>query len=80
VGRAGVENMDLDKVQLYLGDVCIVENGGRAASYTEQAGQAVMNKEEITVTVRLGRGTATQEVLTCDFSYDYVKINAEYRS
>jgi glutamate N-acetyltransferase/amino-acid N-acetyltransferase len=80
VGRAGVENMDLDKVQLYLGDVCIVENGGRAASYTEQAGQAVMNKEEITVTVRLGRGVATQEVLTCDFSYDYVKINAEYRS
>jgi glutamate N-acetyltransferase/amino-acid N-acetyltransferase len=80
VGRAGVENMDLDKVQLYLGDVCIVEQGGRAASYTEQAGQAVMNKEEITVTVRLGRGVATQEVLTCDFSYDYVKINAEYRS
>jgi glutamate N-acetyltransferase/amino-acid N-acetyltransferase len=80
VGRAGVENMDLDKVQLYLGDVCIVENGGRAASYTEQAGQAVMNKEEITVTVRLGRGVAIQEVLTCDFSYDYVKINAEYRS
>jgi glutamate N-acetyltransferase / amino-acid N-acetyltransferase len=80
VGRAGVENMDLDKVQLYLGDVCIVEQGGRAASYTEQAGQAVMNKEEIIVTVRLGRGVAKQEVLTCDFSYDYVKINAEYRS
>lgn len=80
VGRAGVENMDLEKVALYLGDVCIVEQGGRAASYTESAGQAVMNNEEITVTVKLGRGTATQEVLTCDFSYDYVKINAEYRS
>jgi glutamate N-acetyltransferase/amino-acid N-acetyltransferase len=80
VGRAGVENMDLEKVQLYLGEVCIVEQGGRAASYTEQAGQAVMKQEEITVTVRLGRGDATQEVLTCDFSYDYVKINAEYRS
>jgi len=80
VGRAGVENMDLEKVALYLGDVCIVEQGGRAASYTEAAGQAVMNNQEITVTVNLGRGTATQEVLTCDFSYDYVKINAEYRS
>jgi len=80
VGRAGVEKMDLEKVALYLGDVCIVEQGGRAASYTESAGQAVMNNQEITVTVNLGRGTATQEVLTCDFSYDYVKINAEYRS
>jgi glutamate N-acetyltransferase/amino-acid N-acetyltransferase len=80
VGRAGVENMELEKVQLYLGDVCLVEQGGRAASYTEQAGQAVMKQEEITVTVQLGRGMAKQEVLTCDFSYDYVKINAEYRS
>lgn len=80
VGRAGIENMDLEKVQLYLNDVCIVEEGGRAISYTEQAGQAVMNGEEITVTVCLGRGVAKQEVLTCDFSYDYVKINAEYRS
>jgi glutamate N-acetyltransferase/amino-acid N-acetyltransferase len=80
VGRAGVENLVLEKVELYLGDVCIVENGGRAPSYTEAAGQAVMNREEITVTVKLGRGVATQTVLTCDFSYDYVKINAEYRS
>lgn len=80
VGRAGVEAMELEKVQLFLGDVCIVEEGGRAASYTEQAGQAVMKQEEITVTVTLGRGVAKQEVLTCDFSYDYVKINAEYRS
>jgi glutamate N-acetyltransferase/amino-acid N-acetyltransferase len=80
VGRAGVENMELEKVQLYLGEVCIVEQGGRAASYTEQAGQQVMKQEEITVTVKLGRGSAKQEVLTCDFSYDYVKINAEYRS
>jgi glutamate N-acetyltransferase/amino-acid N-acetyltransferase len=80
VGRAGVENMDLEKVELYLDDVCIVENGCRALEYTEEAGQAVMNQEEITITVKLGRGQATQEVLTCDFSYDYVKINAEYRS
>jgi glutamate N-acetyltransferase/amino-acid N-acetyltransferase len=80
VGRAGVENMVLEDVQLYLDDVCIVRNGGRADDYTEEAGQQVMNQEEITVTVKLGRGDAVQEVLTCDFSYDYVKINAEYRT
>jgi glutamate N-acetyltransferase/amino-acid N-acetyltransferase len=72
--------MDLDKIEIYLGTVCIVENGGRARSYTEQDGQRVMNQEEIVVTVRLGRGAASEEVLTCDFSYDYVKINAEYRT
>ncbi|MFI3120573.1 MAG: bifunctional glutamate N-acetyltransferase/amino-acid acetyltransferase ArgJ [Methylococcaceae bacterium] len=80
VGRAGVENMVLENVQLYLDDVCIVRNGGRADDYTEEAGQRVMNREEITVTVKLGRGDAVQEVLTCDLSYDYVKINAEYRT
>jgi len=80
VGRAGVENMVLEEVQLYLDDVCIVRNGGRADDYTEEAGQRVMNQEEITVTVKLGRGDAVQEVLTCDLSYEYVKINAEYRT
>ena len=80
VGRSGIENMVLENVQLFLDDVCIVRNGGRADDYTEEAGQQVMNEEEITVTVKLGRGDATQEVLTCDLSYDYVKINAEYRT
>lgn len=80
VGRAGVIDMDLERIEIYLGTVCIVENGGRSASYTEQDGQRVMHQEEITVTVRLGRGQAFAEVLTCDFSYDYVKINAEYRT
>ncbi|WP_347988187.1 bifunctional glutamate N-acetyltransferase/amino-acid acetyltransferase ArgJ [Methylomonas sp. AM2-LC] len=80
VGRAGIENINLDNVEIYLGTVCIVENGGRAVSYTEQDGQRVMNQDEITVTVCLGRGKASAEVLTCDFSYDYVRINAEYRS
>jgi glutamate N-acetyltransferase / amino-acid N-acetyltransferase len=80
VGRAGVENMVLEDVQIYLGDVCIVRNGGVASDYTEAAGQKVMHQEEITVTVKLGRGNRRQEVLTCDFSYDYVKINAEYRT
>ena len=80
VGRAGVVHMDLEAIEIYLGDVCIVRQGGRADSYTEAAGQQVMNQAEITVTVRLGRGVAVEEVLTCDFSYDYVKINAEYRT
>lgn len=80
VGRAGVENMVLEDVQLYLNEVCIVRNGGCADDYTEEAGQQVMNQQEITITVKLNRGTAIQEVLTCDFSYDYVKINAEYRT
>ncbi len=80
VGRSGVENMNLENIEIYLGEVCIVENGGRAASYTEEAGQAVMDEEEISVTIRLGRGNACQEILSCDFSYDYVKINAEYRT
>ena len=80
VGRAGIENMVLDDVQIYLNDICIVRNGGCADDYTEAAGQRVMKQDEITITVKLGRGQAVQEVLTCDFSYDYVKINAEYRT
>lgn len=80
VGRAGVENMELEKIRIYLDDVCIVQNGGRADDYTEEAGQAVMNQAEIQIGVKLGRGDFSQIVLTCDFSYDYVKINAEYRT
>jgi len=80
VGRAGVECLDVERIKIYLGEVCIVENGGCAEAYTEEAGQEVMNQEEITVTVVLGRGESEQRVLTCDFSYDYVRINAEYRT
>ncbi len=80
VGRAGVEAMELEKIRIYLDDVCIVRDGGRADDYTEEAGQAVMNQAEIIIGVKLGRGEAVQTVLTCDFSYDYVKINAEYRT
>jgi len=80
IGRAGVKQLNVDKITIYLGDVCIVENGGRAVSYKEEAGQQVMDQEEITITVVLGRGKAEQRVLTCDFSYDYVRINAEYRT
>jgi glutamate N-acetyltransferase/amino-acid N-acetyltransferase len=80
VGRAGLVGLDIEAVKIYLGDVCIVENGGRSPGYSEQAGQAVMNQEEITVKVILARGSARQQVLTCDLSYDYVRINAEYRT
>ena len=80
VGRSGCPDLDIAKVAIWLGDVCIVENGGRALSYTEETGQKVMSETDITVRVVLGRGDASQRVLTCDFSYDYVKINAEYRT
>ncbi|HSN22796.1 MAG TPA: bifunctional ornithine acetyltransferase/N-acetylglutamate synthase, partial [Methylomicrobium sp.] len=80
VGRAGVKDMDIDKIRIFLDDVCIVKDGGRHIEYTEEAGQRVMDREEIVITVQLGRGQECQEVLTCDFSYDYVKINAEYRT
>ncbi len=80
VGRAGVSDLDIDAIKLFLGDVCIVENGGRADSYTEEAGQAVMDQTDITITIQLNRGAVKEVVWTTDFSYDYVKINAEYRS
>jgi glutamate N-acetyltransferase/amino-acid N-acetyltransferase len=80
VGRAGLDNLNLTAIRLYLGNVCIVENGGRSPTYTEEQGAAVMKEAEITITVKLARGTAAATIYTCDFSYDYVKINAEYRS
>ena len=80
VGRAGLDALDVENIDIYLGDVCIVHQGGRDASYTEQAGQAVMDQEVVTVRIILHRGTASTAVQTCDLSYDYVKINAEYRS
>lgn len=80
VGRSGIDNFDLSKVSIYLGDVCIVDAGQPAADYTEEKGQQAMNEAEIEITVNLGRGEAQDLVWTCDFSYDYVKINAEYRT
>jgi glutamate N-acetyltransferase/amino-acid N-acetyltransferase len=80
VGRAGVTDLVIEDVDIWLGDVRIVESGGRAADYTEQAGAAVMAESEILIRVALGRGEVEAQVLTCDFSYDYVRINAEYRS
>ncbi len=80
VGRAGVPDLDLSAVTIHLGEVCIVRDGGRDPGYTEAAGQCVMDAEEITVRIDLGRGNASATVWTCDFSYDYVRINAEYRT
>lgn len=80
VGRAGIENLDLNAIEIYLNDVCIVEKGGRAASYTEEQGQAVMNGEEILIHVVLNRGEVLESVWTTDLSTDYVHINADYRS
>ncbi len=80
IGYAGVADLDVQRLKLYLDDVLVAENGGRALTYREEDGQRVMKQEDITVRVALGRGAAAATVWTCDFSYDYVKINASYRS
>ncbi|HEY4664438.1 MAG TPA: bifunctional glutamate N-acetyltransferase/amino-acid acetyltransferase ArgJ [Comamonas sp.] len=80
VGYAGITDLDQTKIDLYLDDVHVVVNGGRNPSYQEADGQRVMKQQEITVRVNLGRGNASQTVWTCDFSHEYVTINADYRS
>jgi glutamate N-acetyltransferase/amino-acid N-acetyltransferase len=80
VGYAGVDDLDVNLMKLYLDDVLVAENGGRAVSYQESDGQRVMKQAEILVRITLGRGAAEAKIWTCDFSYDYVKINADYRS
>ena len=80
IGYAGVNDLDTAKIRLYLGAVLVAEHGGRAESYKEELGKAVMKESEILVRVELARGTEVATVWTCDFSYDYVKINADYRS
>lgn len=80
IGYAGIEDLDVNRLRLYLGDVLVAEQGGRAPGYREEQGAAVMKAPEILVRVELERGPASATVWTCDFSYDYVKINAEYRS
>ncbi len=80
VGYAGIADLDQNKITLHLGDVLVAEKGGRAASYREEDGVRVMKESEILVQVNLGRGKESATVWTCDFSTDYVKINADYRS
>ena len=80
VGRAGVEDLDVDTVSLSLNGVLIAEKGARAQNYTEQAGVAAMAPEDLLISVNLARGNQAATIWTTDFSYDYVKINAEYRT
>ncbi len=80
VGRAGLGNLDLERVNIHLDEVCIVQAGGRNPDYTEQQGQAAMARSDITIRVELGRGAAAARIWTTDFSFDYVRINAEYRT
>jgi len=80
IGNAGIVDLDAGRLRLHLDDVLVAENGGRAAGYREADGQRIMAQAEITVRVELGRGDAAATVWTCDFSHDYIRINAEYRS
>ena len=80
VGRAGVPELDVSLIDVYLGEVCIASQGGRSASYTEEQGSAVMAEAEIGIRIELGRGTCSETIWTTDLSHEYVKINAEYRT
>jgi glutamate N-acetyltransferase/amino-acid N-acetyltransferase len=80
IGYAGVHDLDVSKLNLYLDDVWVAKNGGRNPDYREEQGQRIMQQSEITVRVTLARGTAQATIWTCDLSHDYVSINADYRS
>jgi glutamate N-acetyltransferase/amino-acid N-acetyltransferase len=80
IGYAGITDLNVEKLKLYLDDVLVAENGGRAVSYREEDGQRIMQQSDITIRVMLNRGAVNATLWTCDFSYDYVKINASYRS
>ncbi|MCG6937659.1 MAG: bifunctional glutamate N-acetyltransferase/amino-acid acetyltransferase ArgJ [Gammaproteobacteria bacterium] len=80
VGRAGLEQLDIGGVNIFLDDVCIVRGGGVDANYREEQGQTVMNRPEITIMVELGRGSESAVIWTTDLSHEYVRINAEYRT
>lgn len=80
IGYAGIDDLDVNQIDLYLGDILVATHGGRAVSYEEADGVRVMAQDEIVVRVVLNRGEASATIWTCDFSYDYVKINADYRT
>ncbi len=80
VGRAGLADLDIQSVRIWLGETAIVRGGGRDPDYTEEAGREAMAGSEVSIRVALARGSAAARVLTCDLSYDYVRINAEYRT
>jgi len=80
VGRAGVKDLDVDQIKIFLNDICIVENGARAESYSEEKGQSVMDQQDIEIIIDVSRGKTSHTIWTSDLSYDYIKINAEYRT
>lgn len=80
IGRAGIEDFDLDSVVIRLGETLLVENGGRADSYDEAKGQHEMDKDEITIHIDLARGESAETFWTSDLSHEYIRINAEYRT
>jgi len=80
IGRAGIEDLQTERVALFLDDVCVARGGMIASEYTEQDGARVMSQDEFTVRIELGRGDSQETIWTCDFSYEYVRINAEYRT
>ncbi|HMT91847.1 bifunctional glutamate N-acetyltransferase/amino-acid acetyltransferase ArgJ [uncultured Thiothrix sp.] len=80
VGRSPIDKLDVNAVTIWLGDTLLIEKGQPAPSYREELGQVEMKRDEINVRIQMGRGAASATTWTCDFSYDYVKINAEYRS
>lgn len=80
IGRAEISNLDISKVSIYLDNICVLKNGAKSPKYTEQQGQKVMGQNDITLAVNLGRGSYSQQILSCDLSFDYVRINSEYRS
>ena len=80
IGNSGVDKLDINNLRVWLGNVLVAEQGSRVANYEDYQGAEVMSQKEIVITVDLARGTEESTIYTCDLSYDYVKINAEYRT
>ncbi len=80
IGRSGVDGLDASKIKIWLNETLIVEEGGVAQSYSEEAGQAVFNLSEFSIKIDAGMGDCHEQIWTCDFSHEYVSINADYRS
>jgi len=80
IGNSKISSLDISKVNIYIENICVVENGERSKTYTEENGKKVMEQDEITLRISLKRGSCNEEIWTTDLSYEYIKINAEYRS
>ena len=80
IGNSKINKLDVTKINIYIDDVCLVENGERSKSYTEERGKGVMEQDEIILRINLKRGSCSEEIWITDLSNEYIKINAEYRS